>query len=112
MTASFLAIPPMINCFSKALLVFRTRLPRVRYVQERPRNIRIKYGVDEIMLVNVDSSLILNTPDMGRRLLVLAFFVVLFSLIKSLTDSFFDFFADFVSAILARSSAHAFEHVA
>jgi len=62
--ASSLVIPCMMSCFSKALLVFRTRVPRVIYIQERLRDMRTKYGVERIRLVNVDAAFIFVRLDM------------------------------------------------
>ena len=103
------------SCFSKALLVFRTRVPRVRYIQERLRDMRTKYGADLIRLVNVDAVFIfvrleLELEEGGLFIFLFLFFFFSFSL-KSLVDLSFDFVA-YMFFPRPFSSASVSEHVA
>lgn len=56
--ASALDMPSIKSCSSKALLVFRTRRPKVMYIQKRPRDKRAKCGEGLTTVVMTEPTLI------------------------------------------------------
>jgi parallel beta-helix repeat protein len=64
--ASCLDMPCCTSCCSKAFLVLPTLLPKVRYIQKRLRDIRVKYGEDFITDVTTEAALIFSTCHLGK----------------------------------------------
>ena len=110
--ASVLDMPSLMSCFSKAFLVFRTRLPSVIYIQNMSKDMRAMYGEDLRTVDTVAPELIYGHPIMNGRgrslfLFLMVFFVLLHLFSDSLTHSFLDFFSDFAApAMSALASEH------
>ena len=66
--ASSVDMPSEISCFSKALRVFRTLNPRVKYIQKRLRLIMVKRGAALIKVLIITAKLIsINSQHKKRR---------------------------------------------